>query len=60
MVDIGGLVRVIYLSEKWDYTIKTDDTPSKSREIYYIKSFTPKLKLSEEIVIGNIYRPNHN
>ena len=54
----GGLV--IYLSEKWDYTIKTDDTVSKlwERQIIEISDLNKKVK--RKIVIGNIYRPPHN
>ena len=54
----GGLV--IYLSEKWNYTIKTDNTVSKLWERQIIEIFDPNKKLKRKIVSGNIYRPPHN
>ena len=54
----GGLL--IYLSEKWDYTIKSNDTVSKLWERQIIEIFDPNKKLQRKIVIGNIYRPPHN
>ena len=54
----GGLV--IYLSEKWNYYIKTDDTVSKLWERQIIEICDPNKKLKRKIVIGNIYRPPHN
>ena len=54
----GGLV--IYLSEKWNYNIKTDDTVSKLWERQIIEICDPNKKLKRKIVIGNIYRPRHN
>ena len=54
----GGLV--IYLSEKWDYTIKTDDTLSKLWERQIIKISDPNKKLKRKVVIGNMYRLPHN
>ena len=54
----GGLL--IYLSEKWDYTIKSNDTVSKLWERQIIEIFDPNKKLRRKIVIGNIYRPPYN
>ena len=55
---------LIYLSEKWDYTIKSNDTVSKFKkklwEKQIIEIFDPNKKLRRKIVIGNIYRPPHN
>ena len=54
----GGLA--IYLSEKWNYNIKTDDTVSKLWERQIIEICDPNKKLKRKIAIGNIYRPPHN
>ena len=51
---------LICLSEKWDYTIKSNDTVSKLWEGQIIEIFDPNKKLRQKIVIGNIYRPPHN
>ena len=54
----GGFV--IYLSEKWNYNIKTDDTVSKVWEKQIIAICDHNKKLKRKIVIGNIYRSPHN
>ena len=53
----GGLV--IYLSEKWDYTIKSDDTVLKLVERQIIENFDSNKKLRRKIVFGNIYSASH-
>ena len=54
----GGLI--MYLSKKWDYSIKTCDTTSKIWERQIVEIFNPNAIQRRKITVGNIYRPPNN
>ena len=54
----GGLI--MYLSKKWDYSIKTYDTTSKIWERQIVDIFNPNANQRRKIIVGNIYRPPNN
>ena len=54
----GGLI--MYLSKKWDYSIKTCDTTSNIWERQIVEIFNPNASQRRKIIVGNIYRPPNN
>ena len=54
----GGFI--LYLSKKWDYSIKTCDTTSKIWERQIVKIINPSASQRRKIIVGNIYRPPNN
>ena len=54
----GGLV--IYLSDIWNYEVKTCNTDSQIWERQIIEISNPSTSARNKITIGNIYRPPYN